>query len=131
MKHELMYEEEMDVADIKPAKRGKGERSVAKEMTITDLPGVGAATAEKMASAGYDTLLSIGPNSELVVDEFAYSPGRSELTLLVRLSKGTLHYISGVIAKLRPEGVAVKTPTGLIGVRGTEFLLRVDPWDVQ
>jgi len=55
MKQELVYEE-MDVDEIKPAKRGK---SVAKEITITDLPGVGAATAEKLSSVGYDSLLSI------------------------------------------------------------------------
>lgn len=31
----------------------------AKEQSITDLPGVGAATAEKLESAGFDTLMSI------------------------------------------------------------------------
>jgi len=78
-----------------------------------------------------NTVLSIGPDSELVVVEYAYSPGRNELKLLIRMTKGTLHYISGVIAKLQPEGVSIKTPTGLIGVRGTELVLRVNPWDIQ
>ena len=30
-----------------------------KEFTIYDLPGVGAATAEKLTSGGFDTMLSI------------------------------------------------------------------------
>lgn len=33
------------------------------ELTVTDLPGVGAATAEKLAAAGYDDLLSIAVSS--------------------------------------------------------------------
>lgn len=33
------------------------------EMDVTDLPGVGAATAEKLAAAGYDNLLSIAVSS--------------------------------------------------------------------
>jgi DNA repair protein RadA len=66
MKQELMYEEEIDAQEIKPVKRGK--ESKMKEPTVTDLPGVGAATAEKLASAGYDNLISIAvaSPSELV-----------------------------------------------------------------
>jgi DNA repair protein RadA len=53
-----MYDEETDIAEIKPVKK-KGDKSVAKEMSITDLPGVGGATAEKLASVGFDNLMSI------------------------------------------------------------------------
>jgi hypothetical protein len=34
--------------------------------------------------------------------------------------------VSGVIAKLKPEAVTVKTPTGIIGVRGTQFVALVE-----
>ncbi|MEK6840056.1 MAG: helix-hairpin-helix domain-containing protein, partial [Nanoarchaeota archaeon] len=34
-------------------------KEVTKELQITDLPGVGAATAEKLTQAGFDSLLSI------------------------------------------------------------------------
>jgi hypothetical protein len=37
-----------------------------------------------------------------------------------------LHYISGVIAKLKPEAVTVKTPSAIIGVRGTHFLVKAE-----
>jgi len=36
-----------------------------------------------------------------------------------------------VIAKLKPESVTIKTPTGMIGVRGTQFLAKVDPQDLE
>lgn len=109
-------------------------KTVAAEPGLAVLKGQ-VLTTDRTGSLGVtlldNTVLSMGPDSELVVAEYAYAPGRSELSLLVRMTKGTLHYISGVIAKLRPEGVSIKTPTGLIGVRGTELVLRVNPLDFQ
>ena len=76
-----------------------------------------------------NTMLSAGPDSEIALDEYAFTPGDDQLRLALRMVKGTLYYISGVIAKLKPESVDIRTPTGLIGVRGTEFVVRVDPRD--
>lgn len=73
-----------------------------------------------------NTVVSLGPNSEVTVDEYLYAPAKGDLKLVASIVKGTLHYISGVIAKLKPEAVAVKTPTGIIGVRGTHFLVKVE-----
>lgn len=71
------------------------------------------------------TVISFGPNSEFVMDEFAFEPAREQLKLSARLNRGTLNFISGVIAKLKPEAVDLKTPTGTIGVRNAHFLLKV------
>jgi hypothetical protein len=73
-----------------------------------------------------NTVMSFGPNSELVVDEYLFAPSSNELKLTARITRGTMNFISGVIAKLKPEAVQVQTPTGTIGVRGTHFLVRVD-----
>jgi hypothetical protein len=62
----------------------------------------------------------------LTVDEYLYDPAQNQLKLGTSLARGTLNYVSGVIAKLKPEAVAVKTPTGIIGVRGTQFVARVE-----
>lgn len=72
-----------------------------------------------------NTVMSFGPNSEFVLDEYQFEPAREELKLSARMSRGTLNFISGVIAKLKPEAVELKTPTGTIGVRGTHFLVKV------
>ncbi len=48
MEQELMYEDEMDAPKTK-----------SKAVSVLDLPGVGATTAEKLASVGYDDLMSI------------------------------------------------------------------------
>lgn len=71
-----------------------------------------------------NTVMSLGPNAEMVVDEYLFRPGEGELGLGVRLLRGTLQFISGAIAKLRPDAVKVRTSTGTIGVRGTRFLVK-------
>ena len=49
-----------------------------------------------------DTVLAFGPDTEFRIDEFLYNPGQGRLRLGTRLSRGTLNYVSGVIAKLKP-----------------------------
>jgi hypothetical protein len=71
-----------------------------------------------------DTVMSIGNNTTLTIEEYLYSPTNNQLKLVANLVKGTLHYISGVIAKLRPDAILVKTPTSTIGVRGTRFVVK-------
>jgi hypothetical protein len=73
-----------------------------------------------------NTLMSFGPDTEVAVDEYLYQPSQGKLKLGTRVGKGTLNYVSGVIAKLDPNAVSVKTPTGIIGVRGTEFVVKVE-----
>lgn len=73
-----------------------------------------------------DTVMSFGPNTDITVDEYLYAPAQGQVKLGSKLLKGTLNYISGSIAKLKPEAVTVATPTGTIGVRGTHFVVTVD-----
>lgn len=74
-----------------------------------------------------NTLLSIGPDTELVIEEYLYDPAQDKLKIGTSLTKGSLNYVSGVIAKLKPTAVSVRTPTGNIGVRGTHFVAKVVP----
>lgn len=73
-----------------------------------------------------ETVMSFGPNTELTVDEYLYAPSQGKLKMGSKLNKGSLNYVSGVIAKLQPDAVSVTTPTGTIGVRGTQFVVRVE-----
>jgi hypothetical protein len=73
-----------------------------------------------------NTLLSIGPDTELALDEFMFAPAQDQFKLDVRLTKGSLNYVSGIIAKLKPQAISVRTPTGNIGVRGTHFVAAIE-----
>ena len=68
-----------------------------------------------------DSSLSLGPSSRLVLQDFLFSPSEGKFSLLVRLSKGTMAYLSGLIGKLAPEKARFETPTATIGIRGTHF----------
>ncbi|UUZ72735.1 FecR domain-containing protein [Polaromonas sp. P1(28)-8] len=72
-----------------------------------------------------NTVMSFGPDTEMTVDEYLYAPAQGQLKLGTRLAKGSLNYVSGMLAKLKPEAVTVKTPGGIIGVRGTQFAATV------
>ena len=75
-----------------------------------------------------NSLLSIGPDSRLAIDKFAFDPTTHKGAFESSLGKGTLAGISGKIAKQSPDAMKVKTPAALHGVRGTEFLIRTgDP----
>lgn len=73
-----------------------------------------------------NTVMSFGPDTELTVDEYVYAPNKGKLKLGASLAKGTLAYLSGAIAKIKPDAVSIKTPTGTIGVRGTHFVVKVE-----
>lgn len=72
-----------------------------------------------------ETVMSFGPNTELTVTDYLYAPGQGKLKMGSKLTRGSLNYVSGVIAKLQPDAVSIETPTGTIGVRGTHFLVNV------
>jgi hypothetical protein len=71
-----------------------------------------------------DSSLSLGPSSSLVLRDFLFSPSEEKFSLLVRLSKGTMAYLSGLIGKLAPEKARFETPTATIGIRGTHFAVK-------
>ena len=47
--------------------------------------------------------------------------------MLVSLLRGSLRMATGLIAKVKPEQVKVTTPTTVIGVRGTDFIVEENP----
>jgi len=73
-----------------------------------------------------NSLLSAGPNSILSLEHFEFDPTTSEGRFDARLQRGTLAVVSGRIAKKAPQAMTVRTPSAVLGVRGTEFVVSVD-----
>lgn len=73
-----------------------------------------------------NTLLSIGPDSRLAIDRFAFDPTTHKGAFETSLQRGTLAGVSGKIAKQSPDAMKIRTPAALLGVRGTEFVLRTE-----
>jgi hypothetical protein len=74
-----------------------------------------------------DTVLSLGPDTEIRVEEFVFEPASGQLGMVLKMLRGVASYISGQIAKLAPDAVRFETPIATVGVRGTRFLARVVP----
>ncbi len=72
------------------------------------------------------TVISLGPETEFSIDEYVYEPAKNKLKFGSRITKGSLNYISGIIAKLQPDAVTVTTPSGIIGIRGTKFVVKAE-----
>ncbi|MEO6896104.1 MAG: FecR family protein [Caldimonas sp.] len=73
-----------------------------------------------------NSLLSAGPNSILSLERFEFDPTTSQGRFDAQLRRGTLAVISGRIAKKSPQAMTVRTPSAVLGVRGTEFVVSVD-----
>ena len=73
-----------------------------------------------------NSLLSAGPNSILSLDKYAFDTTTNQGQFGSSLRKGSLSVVSGRIAKQSPDAMTVRTPTAILGVRGTEFAVSVD-----
>ena len=71
-----------------------------------------------------NTLLSIGPGSSLVIERYAFDTTTHKGAFETSLKRGTLAAVSGKIAKQSPDAMKVRTPAAVLGVRGTEFVVR-------
>jgi len=73
-----------------------------------------------------NSMMSLGPDSKLTLDQFRFDTTTHEGVFDSSLAKGTLAVKSGQIVKQTPEAMKVRTPGALLGVRGTEFVVRAD-----
>jgi len=73
-----------------------------------------------------DTLLSLGPDSEVAITEFLFSPAEGKLSFVTKILRGTAACMTGIIGKLSPQSVRFETPVANIGIRGTRFAVMVE-----
>ena len=60
--------------------------------------------------------ISVGPNSDLVIDEFVYNPATSQGKMTVSLGRGVLRFVGGQVS--HNGNAEIRTPIATIGVRG-------------
>lgn len=74
-----------------------------------------------------NTRISLGAETEITINRYIYNPREGVFAFLTSMAQGTVSYISGMMSKLAPDTVEFKTPTATVGIRGTHFLVKVDP----
>lgn len=71
------------------------------------------------------TRISLGPDSEIDLSEYAFNPAEEEYAFDLFMKKGSAVYSSGKLSKLAPDSVNVRTPMATVGIRGTKFCIKV------
>ncbi|MBI1397587.1 MAG: hypothetical protein GC151_16560 [Betaproteobacteria bacterium] len=70
--------------------------------------------------------LTIRPSSQFRIENYRYVPDKpQEDNMFLRLVKGGLRTLTGLLGKRRPTAFQLNTGTATIGVRGTDFLTRI------
>lgn len=72
-----------------------------------------------------DTRFSVGPGSRIRLTRYEFDQTTHKGGFDARVDKGALAIISGQIAHENPKGMSVQTPTSVLGVRGTRFVVVV------
>jgi hypothetical protein len=70
--------------------------------------------------------LSAGPGSVLEIERYNFNSTTHAGQFDASLKKGSLAVVSGKMVKQTPGSMRVRTPSSVMGVRGTEFTVRVD-----
>jgi hypothetical protein len=70
-----------------------------------------------------DSRISLRPDTVFSVED--YSQQQASESMIIRLFKGGLRTISGLISKRNPDGFKLHTVAATIGIRGTEFDARL------
>ncbi|MET4734404.1 hypothetical protein ABIE64_003140 [Thalassospira sp. MBR-102] len=71
-----------------------------------------------------ETVFTIGPNSDLAIDEFVYDPVTGDGRIVADMARGVVRFVTGKIPLKNPSSMDVNLPVGSIGIRGTIGLIR-------
>jgi hypothetical protein len=123
-------------ADIGQVKVARGDVQVQRgASTVPAKVGMGIQPTDVLltgadGSAGLtftdNSLVSIGPNSVFAIDKYSFDSTTHAGEFEGNLRKGKLAAVSGKMVKQSPESMKIRTPSAVMGVRGTEFVVQVD-----
>lgn len=121
--------------DVGQIKNLRGSVHVEREgQRLVATPGMGVQQADVLVTGADgavgvtfldNSLLSIGPDSALAIDRYSFDSTTHDGHFDASLKRGTLAVVSGRLVKRSPEAMRVRTPSTIMGVRGTEFVVKV------
>jgi hypothetical protein len=71
-----------------------------------------------------ESTLSVGPNANMVIDQFVYDPNTGAGKFVASLTRGVFRFVGGKLSK-QENAVTMRTPVATIGIRGGVFLADV------
>src|SRR6266567_3343078 len=73
-----------------------------------------------------ESSMSVGPNSDLTIDQFVYDPRTGTGQLAMSATRGLLRYVGGKLSK-QNEAVTLRAATATLAVRGGAFIVQIQP----
>jgi len=73
-----------------------------------------------------DSQVRLTEHSELIIDEFIYDPDPSKSKMALQFASGTARFITGKLATIDKQNILIRTPSAVVGIRGTDFTVTVD-----
>ena len=73
------------------------------------------------------TTFTLGPNSDILLDDFVFDSNTSVGKVVAQVIKGTFRFVTGKIASRDPDNMKVKLAVGILGPRGTDVEAKVSP----
>ncbi len=106
---------------------GKAPRIMGKGLTLEEgdrlTTSDGSMAIVKMQDG---TRLTLRPNSELIMQSYRYNAAAQEdNSMVMQLLRGGFRAITGLITKGSPNAGKVQTSTATVGIRGTDFDIRM------
>ncbi|MGZ5049236.1 MAG: FecR family protein [Usitatibacter sp.] len=121
-----------DVGQIKVSRGNVQIQRGAEKLTGSVGSGVQASDVVVTGADGYagitftdNSLVSVGPGSVFAIDKYAFDTTTHQGEFEGNLRQGRLAAISGKMVKQSPESMKIRTPSAIMGVRGTEFVVQV------
>ena len=76
-----------------------------------------------------NTTVTISPESRLAINEYLFDPGKGKRSAVLELFQGLAHLVVTQVFKVQEPDFLVKTQTAVMGVRGTDVGIRLNPND--
>ncbi|MEI9967476.1 MAG: FecR family protein [Terracidiphilus sp.] len=74
-----------------------------------------------------NTEFTLAENTKLKADDYVYDPDGNSNRASYRFLEGMFQYVGGLIEKSHPAAVRINTSFVGVGIRGTEFIAKVNP----
>ena len=107
-------------AAVNPAAQARGSggsRTIVMGQSIAHKERIQTTSAGSVQLLFLDkTSMTIGPNSDLAIDEYVYDPASNTGKLAATLSKGVMRFVGGQIS--HAGNAQITTPNAVVGIRG-------------
>jgi hypothetical protein len=105
---------------------GQVPRSLSKGVVLLEgdrLTTASNATAILVLKDG--TRMTVRPETDMVLTQYRYAPAAPDNAMLLNLFKGGLRALTGLISKGSPNAARIQSSTVTVGIRGTDFDMRL------